>query len=325
MVLGQNSRTTAGAGVVFSVLLHLGVAWGFLAGGASSADALAFERPSAPPPDQKKVDLGDPDSRAISMSWLGFDEYRKHIAHEAPVDQPELTMDPAAPTSSPSVAQAELMVTQAAQAAATARREAERLIAEMAGGLRAFEALGGVLPRGEGVGAGREGVEVGAGQDEREARAEAAPGEKSRPDEREAQASEAPPTEAVMAEASPERAASEGATGQQDDRESDATSVEQTALKELGNPLSARGLRIRTVKPNFSHYTTIMSTPHDPIIRLHFGRDGRVRLVELLQSSGINDIDRPVLDAAYRWRAEGKSLEQLGSSESVSIDMRILL
>jgi hypothetical protein len=267
------------------------------------------------------------------MSWIGFDEYKKHVATPSKVDQPDLTMDPAsaAAGAAGNIAAARTAVEQATSAA---RAEAQRALEQVAAGLRAIGSWADVLPE------GRADVEdvVSSGQSEaraevrkRESQAtsaqEAATEEQAAREEKtgeQAQAAQGKSGSGTAVAGASQRAV-EGESGRQDDRESDATSIDRSQLGNPGQPLAARGLRIRTVKPVFSHYTSIMSKPRDPVVRIHFGASGRAKRVELIQATGNPDIDRPVLDAVYRWTASGETLKDLVGSETVTVDVRILL
>jgi len=117
------------------------------------------------------------------------------------------------------------------------------------------------------------------------------------------------------------------ANGLADDRESDASSIEAFPIKQLGKPLAARGLKIITTKPRLSYHTQIMGWGQDPIVRIAFASDGRVREAMFLQESGNPDIDGPVKDALYMWRAEGKALASLGdpiTGNTITVDVRIV-
>lgn len=119
--------------------------------------------------------------------------------------------------------------------------------------------------------------------------------------------------------------------GEQSDRESTASSVLTATRAQLGKPIAGKGIEIKTVRPRFTHYTAIMTVPRSPRVRIHFRRDGEVEKVELVRSSGVADVDRPLLDAVYQWRAVGKELDALppdtpGADPHVLvIEMRILL
>lgn len=334
-MLGERSNRLLLIGVGVSLLLHVSGAWVVYAVGNDRGGSSEFQRPEVhdPAPDPpRRIELGNPDSRAVSVTWLGYDEYKKHVAAPSKVDQPDLTMDPASagvPGTPGSMAAATAAV---AQATSAARAEAQRTFEEVAAGLRAVGSWAKVLPEGKGrvkdvVASGESEVrrterptkkggvaeEKVAQQEEKKATAEQA---KTAQGQEEASGT-------VMG--STARRAVEGERGRQDDRESDPTSINQSELGDPGQPLAARGLRIRTVRPVFSHYTSIMSKPRDPVVRIHFGASGHAKRVDLIEATGNPDIDRPVLDAVYRWTASGESLKDLVGSETVTVDVRILL
>jgi hypothetical protein len=110
------------------------------------------------------------------------------------------------------------------------------------------------------------------------------------------------------------------------DRESLAAAIKKAVIVDKwGQPLVAKGLRIRTVRPKFSKYTQITASG-SPVIRICFDRAGKAREVIVLSSSGVVDVDRPVVDAAYQWTAMGKELEELRENppETVAIDVRVI-
>lgn len=99
------------------------------------------------------------------------------------------------------------------------------------------------------------------------------------------------------------------------DRDADAASIRNAILASPGRPLAAKGLRIQTVRPQFSAYALATANPDDVVVRIWFNAQGRVAKAELLQSSGRADVDRPVLDAVYNWRATGEPLKVLLNSD----------
>ncbi|MBL8746906.1 MAG: hypothetical protein JNK58_11185, partial [Phycisphaerae bacterium] len=93
--------------LLMSVLLHaaagaLGARWSFdrdrLEREARDRDpaALPPEDPPGIEPEPEPIQLGLADSRATSLTWLGFDKFEEQFAAASEVDQPELTMDPSA-------------------------------------------------------------------------------------------------------------------------------------------------------------------------------------------------------------------------------------
>ena len=113
------------------------------------------------------------------------------------------------------------------------------------------------------------------------------------------------------------------------DREATAAAIKNAVnVTTWGRPLVAKGLKIRTVRPRLSKYTEITARGA-PVIRILFDRTGKAREVLVLQSSGNKDVDRPVVDAAYQWTAEGKELASLGElpnsvPETMAIDVRVI-
>ncbi|MFM9956826.1 MAG: hypothetical protein ACKVZJ_02010 [Phycisphaerales bacterium] len=112
------------------------------------------------------------------------------------------------------------------------------------------------------------------------------------------------------------------------DRESVAAAIRRAVnVDRWGQPLVAKGLTIKTVRPKFSKYTQVTSGGRGaPVIRILFLRSGKVDDVIVLSSSGNPDVDRPVVDAAFQWTAEGEALKKLAENppETVGIDVRVI-
>ena len=314
-----------GIGVIVSIALHLGAAAALVAEAHWRA-----EHPDHPPrplsrlPEQQdhKITLGETTSNAVSMTWIGYDQFKEQFAEKSEVEQAALQRDPAAggrpipalPAPNP-----------AALAQAVAEPAAE--LAEKV--IRAVEAL----PEPVAV---PEPTVAAAPEPPTDAEPAAAERPVAQPQREPTPVAEAPPAEPEPPRENP--TGGEGnATGQasgvataegaESDRESDASSVVDAPVKKLGQPLAARGLRITSVKPRLSHRTQIMGGRRDPVVRLHFASDGRVRSVEFLQESGNVDIDRPVEDALFFWKAEGEALASLGdpdTGDTLSVVVRIL-
>ena len=136
---------------------------------------------------------------------------------------------------------------------------------------------------------------------------------------------------AERAEASPPRAPAEPArpaeTPGNAEREADAVSIEEPVDIEWGRPIAAEGLEILTRKkgPNYSAYTRVATRPTNPFVEISFGAGGLVRHVDLITSSGVRDVDRPLLDAIYTWRARGARIDALAPGEDVKVRLRIVI
>lgn len=118
--------------------------------------------------------------------------------------------------------------------------------------------------------------------------------------------------------------------GARADKESPATSRKKPVRVHPGRPVAAQGLEIKTVKPRFGLATSVLVVPRDPVVRITFNRRGRVIRAEFLKgrNTGSPDVDTPLLNAVYRWRATGKAIDDLPKSDpdaTVVIEMQILL
>jgi outer membrane biosynthesis protein TonB len=117
------------------------------------------------------------------------------------------------------------------------------------------------------------------------------------------------------------------ATGDKSDRESDATSIVDVppSMWRSGKPLARKGLEIKTKKPELPILTRLTTSPGNPVCEVLFGKDGVPVSCKILQSSGFADIDGPVTDALYRWRAKGSQLEKLAPGKTVTFRIRFIL
>ncbi len=132
----------------------------------------------------------------------------------------------------------------------------------------------------------------------------------SEPGEVDAPAS--PPAPHAAAPASPS-SPSTGDAGQGDERESDSFTASETLDYRPGRPLAARGLKIITVRPAYSLATLAVRSPRVALVRMVFGRDGKVLRAGFVdgRDAGHRDFNEPLLDAVHRWRAEGPQLLKL--------------
>jgi hypothetical protein len=118
-----------------------------------------------------------------------------------------------------------------------------------------------------------------------------------------------------------------GAPGDRADLESDATSLLDVPLDRIraGRPLAARGLEIKTRRPEFTTLLRLTAAPGNPLVEIAFGPDGRPRSAVLLHGSGDVRIDDAILSSLYRWRASGEALRELAEGETADVRIRILL
>jgi hypothetical protein len=117
------------------------------------------------------------------------------------------------------------------------------------------------------------------------------------------------------------------ADGEKSDRESDATSIVDVpqAKWRNGRPLAGKGLNVRTQRPVFDELTTISTGGTNPIVEIEFDKEGVPKNCVILQSSGTQLIDQPIIDCLYRWRASGSQLEKLSVGKTLKYRIRMLL
>lgn len=138
------------------------------------------------------------------------------------------------------------------------------------------------------------------------------------------QASVGQPTDAPP-DASPGSGDAEPAEGEASDRESEAFSLADALRVTPGQPAAGKGIEIRTVRPRWTHFTELFRPGGEVAVRVLFRRDGRVQEVIPLRLTGHPDVDRPLLDAIYNWRASGARLLELPEGGDPPATLQIVL
>lgn len=306
-----------------SILIHLGIGLWF-----------AIERHATPlyagtpplsqmPEDQyRKISLGDPDRSSMSLAWIGLDEMRPFDAPESEVDQAQFTPDP---SMAGRLAQMQPLL----QALAEAREIGESTRQAMTEAVQSARRVTGALAE-----LFEAAATIAASETLPPPAETPKPEEVTVRDREETQTPAEKPTETAETGGSTSPSPQEGATGdageagQADDREAPAAAINPVRVRDLGGPVEAQGLRIDTVRPFFHDITRLTASTQSPIFRLHFTREGRVRQVETIESSGRRDVDEAILNALFRWRARGEALNRISSESpeaTIAIDIRILL
>jgi hypothetical protein len=115
--------------------------------------------------------------------------------------------------------------------------------------------------------------------------------------------------------------------GDASDRDSDASVVSRKAKYfRNGRVEAGEGLEIRTVRPQFTLFAQAFARPRNPVIEILFGKDGRVRSVKVMRSSGYpSEVDDAIVTAAYNWRASGKALAELSERPEAGIKLVITI
>jgi hypothetical protein len=138
---------------------------------------------------------------------------------------------------------------------------------------------------------------------------------------------------APMPAGGPNVSAAPGSTGERpgdkSPKEADAASKTPTVEIRPGKPAAAQGLDITTKRPTFTRFVRATAYPQqNPLYKVTFNRFGLVSKVVLMESSGVPDIDGPVLNAIYQWTAKGKVLAELSAADptgGITVSVRILL
>jgi len=113
------------------------------------------------------------------------------------------------------------------------------------------------------------------------------------------------------------------------DDESVPTSLKDPIAVRPGKVLARKGLNIRTSHPRFTATTLALTQPRNPLVRITFGRNGKVQKAEFVEghSTGYPDVDKPLLDSLHRWVARGEQLAKIpvGPPEAgLTMEFRIL-
>lgn len=295
-------------GVGASVLLHLGAAAALV----WRADASAAALEPAAMPEIEPPRAGIRRSSTTTINWIGYEEPTPHQAEQAPIDQAAQTRAQATPSAPPSTAQAAETVPpesetrraeEPAPEPATSPRDAlEESEADPVAPVPAQE----TAP--EQPDASRRETSRST-SDERTTSDAQAPARQTRESQ---ETPKAPPArETAERPPAPETAPAE--PGEPSDRESPAASREEFIDEaKLGEPESRKGVRIRTVRPRWTHFTRITFRPRrNPLVEVAFNAEGSVAFAEILESAGSKAVDGPLLDAIYNWTALGEEIDAL--------------
>lgn len=281
----RRGRWRLTAGVLISLAVHAVGAAGLA--GSSGAPQPPGEDLQTPPPERERVPLGIRHSDATTITWIGFEEPTPNQAPESTIEQAAQEIGGGQPAAL------------SAASAAAAARAVERAAL---GALAAAERLLGEL-------------EVPALPESRDE-----PGNPADNQTADAKETAAQPTR-------PAQPGPPAPTPGNAERESQAVSIEKPVRVEWGKPIAAEGLEIltRTKGPNYTAYTRSTARPRNPLVEIAFGAGGTVKAVRVLRSSGNPDVDRPLIDALYTWRARGERVDALGQGETVKVRMRMII
>jgi len=279
----------------------LGGSYGTLLGKESDPITAADER--------QEIQLGIERSDAQTIDWIGYEEYQRHIA--PPSEQSQAQMELGAPAASaPATPQdePEPPVEQSApEAVAEQIEQAARTVEELL-----LDPVRSLL---------EDPLFFVTNKSAQSSKPEPTPAEERQQAQPPAPEPTPPADEAATTDAQPGNA----------NKEADAVSRENPVVITeyiLGKPLAAQGLDIQTVRPRWSDRTLIMARPRNPTVQIRFNHAGKVVKASIQESTGDKDVDRPLLDAIYQWRATGERLGELiegDDSSTVTVTLAIRL
>jgi TonB family protein len=351
-----------GVALLLSVLLHAGallwaVGWGM---GRPSAEANPQSMPKLGDPESDRPasmawisheafrevsgPRGEAPQPALQKDAEPAEKAPPRLEPTPPVPTPAPEGSPA-PRSAPpaeSAGQASSSSKALAQASDARPRAARSLAAFQTDAAPAFESGSGARPapvaREDASSEGEAAVDRdgSAEQDAKENQDSEAAQESAREaeGEKEPERADSPERQAsAEAEASPERA--EDASGKpapdrpakptavpRSDREADPASAQPAPVRP-GAVKTGRGLELKTVRPNFGIVARVSSIPRNPVVSITFDREGKVTNARIRRSSGYPNVDGPILNSLYKWRAEGPRLEE--ADGPITIRMTIVL
>jgi protein TonB len=330
-------------GLVVSLVLHGSVIVPMLIAAMTGTSAARLVEARFDPEDFRETvppsvetPLGMDVPASSTLTWVGYEEYREHLARLSEVDQaafepetagaePSLPASPPAPPAERLVeaTEAEPAAADPTEATATPEGRPEPVPSE-ADALAFREWLQALqVPPQPGAEARQEQEEI--------ERSEPAPLEELLRRLRDTLADTKQVAEAPPEPSPPGPPTSPGEESPRDadraDKESDATSVVEVPFDKLrlGQPLAARGLEIRPRRPRFTTLITVTAVPSNPLVEIRFGRDGRPVEARIVESSRDQRVDHAVETSLYRWRAAGEPLGRLGADETVDVRIRIML
>ncbi|MBC8203445.1 MAG: energy transducer TonB [Planctomycetes bacterium] len=92
-----------------------------------------------------------------------------------------------------------------------------------------------------------------------------------------------------------------------------------------GRPIAAEGIILRPRRPSFTAHQSVTNAPNGLTAVLVIDNRGRPIDVEIIRSTGSSSIDRSLVASLYRWRAAGEKIDAVLENESIHITIHISL
>lgn len=109
------------------------------------------------------------------------------------------------------------------------------------------------------------------------------------------------------------------------DRQSSATSTIEFRDLKAGRPIAAEGLELKPRRPELTTFQRLTTNPCNPVVRIEFDAAGTPVRAAILRTSCDDRFDRALLASLYRWRAVGDRLNDLAADQTTAITLEILL
>ena len=274
-------------------------------------------------PEQERLGLDQ--STTSSMTWVGYDTYKEHLAQLAEFDQAQFNEASSPDTSTPSNQQttpAEQPGTPS-KAGGQPAKPSTPSTTQSGGGSGPIDGLGddggGIPTTGKGpladapTGKADKNGEKPAKEPGKQEPEPAKPAKESEPQK--------PGDQPTSGGGAPDPPQPDAA-----DKSSDATSTITVPREKWisGHPIASQGLELLPRKPKF---TSLQETygRRNLMATIRFGKDGKPTAAEIHQSSGHSGIDAAILASLYRWRAKGTRLDALAEKKTIDITLELIM
>ncbi len=333
----NSERTRLGIGLLVSiafnaVLIVPGLAADAGADGLHPSEEQPIQPPEFNPPSEPdEVKLGIEESEASTLTWIGYEQFREHMAQLSELEQAQFVAGGAAeggggtpsPPSEPSSES-----TPAPSEPEPPKPSSEALAQQPP----LPETPDDTMPKPSDT--EQDGTATTPSQD---------------PSKTTAQPTPQPPTPArppaptggdnAPQPGPPAPKAGPSATGTEDlppvpnasDRDSDAAAIVPVNVKRPGGPIAAQGLVVRTFRPILTPYEELQFGRISIVVKLAFDRRGKPRRVFIgtpdpkqktmrwTLATSMSGYTGKVITSLYRWRASGKELQKLTGEDTIPI------
>ena len=318
--------------------------------GESEADLIRLDSTKPPIfepdlPDPDDVKLGIEESEASTLTWIGYEQYREHMAKLADLEQAQFTVGGGAqggggnpqPVSQPSPEQvAEQPTPEQPETTPKPQPEAAPPQPPLP------EVPDPTLPKVSQTDAEQEATEPSETKSEEppqeqpvaEPSPPTPPKTQPQPNPAQPESGDAAPTSGQ-----PDRSVGPASPGADDlppvpnptDREADAAAKVPVNIKEPGGPVAAKGLEVRTRRPKLTPFQEMQFGRIAIVARIEFERSGKPRRISLgrqhpktkkmiwTSATKATGFESVVVNALFQWRASGKQLQELSADGTIPV------